>query len=128
MAIPARRRLLLLGQAGDRDDTQLRALVQAAWGVIPFERVIIKEMVPMLRGREVGVLPAIFADELARLGVPAAQVETVASEFEAIRHAFAWASDGDVLVCPVHVDKARILAWLAVLRAQGWEPGMPLPA
>ena len=31
-AIRARRRLLLLGQAGDRDDSALDALARAAWG------------------------------------------------------------------------------------------------
>lgn len=127
LTIPATRRVLLLGQAGDRDDAQLRALVRAAWDVIAFDRVIIKEMVPMLRGRALGALPRIFADELARVGAPPDRVEIAASEFDAIHDAFAWAADGDVLICPVHVEKSRILAWLAVLRAQNWRPGAPLP-
>ena len=127
LTIPATRRVLLLGQAGDRDDAQLRALVRAAWDVIAFDRVIIKEMVPMLRGRALGALPGIFADELSRLGAPPDRVEIAASEFDAIHDAFAWAANGDVLVCPVHVEKTRILAWLAALRARDWRPGAPLP-
>ncbi len=126
--IPATRRLLMLGQAGDRDDLQLRALVRAAWDVTAFDRVIIKEMEPMLRGRSVGEMPAIFSDELSRVGAPPERVEIVASEFEAVQHAFAWAADGDVLVCPVHAEKARILAWLMLLRTNDWRPGTPFPA
>lgn len=126
-ALPATRRLLVLGQAGNRDDSQLRALVNAAWSVTHFDRVIIKEMERMLRGRALGELPAVFTDELRRLGVPSDQVEVAPSEFEAMRRAFAWAREGDVLVCPVHTDKQLVLEWLARVRDARWLPGMTLP-
>lgn len=126
-AMSATRRLLVLGQAGNRDDSQLRALVDAAWSVTHFDRVIIKEMERMLRGRAVGEVPAVFIDELNRLGVPRDRVEIAPSEFEAIRRAFAWARDGDVLVCPVHTDKQVVLEWLARVRNAQWQTGMPLP-
>src|SRR5262249_13047116 len=41
-AMPARRRLVLLGQAGDRTDEDIRGLARAAWTLHP-DRVVIKE-------------------------------------------------------------------------------------
>ncbi len=125
--LPAQRRLLVIGQAGDRDDALLRALADAAWSVMPFDRVIIKEMVEMLRGRAAGEIPAVLRDELLRVGAQADAIDVAPSEFEAIRRAFAWSRDGDVLVCPVHADKKTALAWLARLGEAGWAPGLPLP-
>ncbi len=126
-SLSSRRRLLVLGQAGDRDNEQLRALVRAAWSVTPFDRVIVKEMPALLRGRSLGDVPAVFVDALRALGVPDARIDVAPSELVAIRHALEWARDGDVLVCPVHIDKALILALLEQLRALGWRAGDTLP-
>jgi UDP-N-acetylmuramyl tripeptide synthase len=126
-SFPAVRRLLVLGQAGNRDDEQLRALVHAAWSVMPFDHVIIKEMTTMLRGRAIGDIPAVLADELSRMGVPAASIEVAPGELEAVRRAFAWAQDGDLLVCPVHIEKKVVLDWMARMGESGWRAGSPLP-
>jgi len=127
LAFPASRRLLILGQAGNRDDTQLRALVGAALDASSFDRVIIKEMERMLRGRAIGEMPRVFRDELSRRGVPDVSIEVAPSELDAVRRASAWARDGDVIVCPVHIEKQAVLALLARMRETGWTPGMPLP-
>ena len=66
-SIPAARRLVLLGQAGDRTDAEIRALAAAVWSMRP-DRIVIKEMDSYLRGREPGEIPALFRAELARLG------------------------------------------------------------
>ena len=126
-SMPAKRRLLVLGQAGNRDDAQLRALVRAAWDVTTFDHVIIKELPTMLRGRPLGQIPGIFADELRRLGVLDAHVEVAPGELDAVTRAMAWAQEGDVLVCPVHVEKGAVLEWLARLGAVRWQPGTHLP-
>jgi UDP-N-acetylmuramyl tripeptide synthase len=126
-AIPSKRRLLLLGQAGNRDDEQIRALARSAWSVTPFDRIIVKEETELLRGRTAGDVPGLLVDELARLGVPKNSVEVAPSELEALKRAFAWARHGDLLVCPIHVDKATVLAWLGILNASGWTVGSPLP-
>ena len=49
-ALPARRRLVLIGQAGDRPDGAIRALARAAFSLRP-DRVVLKEMERYLRGR-----------------------------------------------------------------------------
>ena len=41
--LPAKRRLVLLGQAGDRDDESIRSLVKETWKAKP-DRIVIKEM------------------------------------------------------------------------------------
>lgn len=126
-ATPARRRALLLGQAGNRDDPQLRALARAAVEAVHFDRVIIKEELALLRGREPGDVPRVLADELLRLGVPPDQIELVPSELDGVQRAFAWAEDGDLLVCPIHAEKAEVLAWLTRLASAGWHVGDPVP-
>lgn len=125
---PAKRRLLLLGQAGNRDDNQLRALVRAAWKVAPFHRVVIKEMARLLRGRTAGDIARVLADELLALGLAKSQVEIAENEFAAVRRALAWARDGDLLVLPIHLEKAAIFAWFGELEAKGWKAGESLPA
>ncbi len=112
MSFPATRRVLLLGQAGNRDDDQLRALVQAALSVTSFDHVIIKDMPTLLRGRAPGDVPRVIAAELARLGVPGARVEIVEGELAAVRRAVESARDGDVLVLPVHADQQGVLTLL----------------
>ena len=126
-AIPAERRLLLLGQAGNRDDDEIRDLARVAMRALPFDYVIIKEELKLLRGRAEGDVPRLLRDELARLGVSSDRVETTRDELVAMRRAFAWARQGDLLVCPIHVDKADVLAWLGRVTAAHWEPGMPVP-
>ncbi|WP_373060234.1 Mur ligase family protein [Gemmatimonas sp.] len=126
-AVPATRRGLVLGNAGDRDDDQLRALARAAWSVAPFERVIVKEMVSLLRGRPAGELPALLVDELRRVGAPTNCVSISASEFEAVHELLAWAQVGDVLVVPTHAERGRVTGYLEQLRTIGWRAGDSLP-
>ena len=123
----AKRQLLLLGQAGNRDDEQLRELARAAWNVMHFDRVIIKEMPSMLRGRSAGEVSRVLMDELLELGAPRERMDVIEGELTAIRRAFAWARDGDLLVCPVHVEKEAVLAWLGRLSEAKWRPGALLP-
>lgn len=126
-SMPATRRLLLLGQAGNRDDEEIRDLARVAMRRLSFDRVIIKEELKLLRGRSEGDVPRILCDELDHLGVPHENVEITRDEVIAMRRAFEWSRAGDLLVCPIHVDKADILAWLGRVAAAGWTPGSPVP-
>ena len=103
-ALPARRRLVLIGQAGDRSDEAIRALARAALGLRP-DRVVLKEMERYLRGRRPGEIPALMADELIRLGVAPEAVSRPGGEVAAVRDALAWARPGDVLLLTVHQDR-----------------------
>jgi cyanophycin synthetase len=125
-SLPARRRLIMLGQAGDRSDEAIRELARSALAIRP-DRVVLKEMDQYLRGRRPGEIPDLMADELARQGVPAEQVRRPGSEVASVRDALAWAQPGDVLLLAVHQDRPAVMALLDHLRASGWRPGAPLP-
>jgi cyanophycin synthetase len=113
--LPAKRRLLLLGQAGDRDDAALRELARTAWSLRP-DRIVLKELPSMLRGRAPGEVTDLLANELRRLGAPAESLERAGSDIEAVEKALAWAKPGDLLVLLVHTDRDTVLARLRNFR------------
>ena len=125
-ALPARRRLVLLGQAGDRTDASVRELAREAWMLRP-DRVVIKEMERYLRGRRVGEIPALLADEFSRLGAPSDAIALPGSELDAVRHALAWSRPGDLLLLAVHQDRPQVQALMETLRTSEWQPGSPVP-
>ncbi len=125
-ALPARRRLVLIGQAGDRPDEAIRALARAAFGLRP-DRVVLKEMERYLRGRRPGEIPDLMADELIGLGMAPEAVSRPGGEVAAVRDALAWARPGDVLLLTVHQDRTVVMALLELLRAEGWRAGEVVP-
>jgi len=124
--LPGRRRLLLvLGQAGDRSDEAIRDLARTAWSIRP-DRIIVKELPEMLRGRSEGEVPAILEDELRRLGAPEESLGRASNEIEAVREALAWARPGDQLVLLVHTQRDAVFELLGRLRDSGWSAGQPV--
>jgi UDP-N-acetylmuramyl tripeptide synthase len=124
--LPGERRLLVLGQAGDRDDEAIRDLARAAWPLRP-DRIVVKELPEMLRGRGPGEVPAVLRNELLRLGAPPESVTSADTELEAIREALNWARPGDSLILLAHTQRDEVLALLDRLRDAGWRAGEPLP-
>jgi cyanophycin synthetase len=125
-AMPARRRLVMLGQAGDRTDEAIRELARAAWTAGP-DRVVIKEMERYLRGRGAGEIPALLADEFSKLGLPPGAIARPGSELDGVRDALAWARPGDLLLLAVHQDRPQVHALMETLRTSGWQAGSPVP-
>ncbi|GJG87062.1 hypothetical protein tb265_22430 [Gemmatimonadetes bacterium T265] len=126
-AWPAERRLLLLGQAGDRDDAALDALAAAAWGGGRVDRVVLKELPTMWRGRAPGEVPARLREALRRAGAPDDAVADAPSEVDGVRAALAWARAGDLLLLPLHESREAVVRWLEALARAGWRAGEPLP-
>ena len=124
--LPAKRRLVLVGQAGDRNDEAIRALARAAWELHP-DYVIVKDMEGYLRGRAPGEVPGLLADEFIRLGLPETALSRAGPEVAAVREALEWAREGDLLVLAVHEDRRAVVALLESLIAQRWQAGEPLP-
>jgi UDP-N-acetylmuramyl tripeptide synthase len=110
--LSAARRLVLIGQAGDRDDDAIRALARSACAVQP-DRVIIKEMASYLRGRPEGQIPALMREEFELAGIPAAAITVSQGELAGVREALAWAREGDLLVLTVHAERPAVLELLA---------------
>ncbi|HEX7337822.1 MAG TPA: Mur ligase family protein [Gemmatimonadales bacterium] len=125
--LPGGRRLIMLGQAGDRGDEAIRHLARAAWSLRP-DRVMIKDMAEYLRGRAPGEVPSLLSDEFTRLGVDDAAITRVGRDVEGVRQALAWARPGDLLIMAVHQDRSEIMALLGRLQAAEWRAGQALPA
>ena len=125
-ALPAQRRLLLLGQAGDRDNNSIKelALVAARQGL---DRIIIKELHKYLRGREEGEVPRLLEATLREAGMPSEALARAADEMQAVRDALDWARTGDLLRLPLHTHRDEVLALLSSLVERGWRPGEELP-
>lgn len=96
-AIPATRRVLCFGQAGDRPDELIRQMVRDAWS-IGLDRVIVSELADYHRGREHGEVFAVIEDELLACGADAAQIVHFEDEQESFNAALNWAESGDLVI------------------------------
>jgi cyanophycin synthetase len=118
-AMPARRRIVVLGQAGDRDDESIRSLARETWTWRP-DRVILKEMERYLRGRQPGEATSLIREEFIRLGASPRIFTQAPSEYAAVELALAEARPGDLVLLPVHAERERVLA---LMEARSNGPG-----
>lgn len=121
-ALPGGRRLIVLGQAGDRSDDDLRDLAAAALAMRP-DVVLVKELAEMLRGRPLGEVPRVLVAALRDLGVPDGAIERVDDELAGTRRALELAAEGDVIVLPIHKQREAVVALLRGLSETGWRAG-----
>ena len=126
-ALPAERRLVLIGQAGDRSDTAIRDLARIVWQARP-DRIVIKEMRKYLRGREAGEIPRLIGAELLAEGAPSEALQHADSELDGVRRALEWAAPGDLLLVLTHESRDEVLQLFARLEETGWRPGRSLPS
>jgi cyanophycin synthetase len=103
----------VLGQAGNRQNSEIEALARAVAQFQP-DLIVIKEDEAYLRGRELGEIPRLIHAALRGAGLPEAALPMRPSELEAVRCALEWARPGDVLALPVHAPATRA-AVLALL-------------
>jgi cyanophycin synthetase len=119
---------LVLGQAGNREDADIRELAAVAASFQP-DRVVLKDIDGFMRGRSTGEVAGILRDALIARGVLAAAVVECLDEIDAVRALLDWARDGDMLVLPTHGTQARqaVVALLDQLQATHWIAGSDLP-
>jgi len=96
-AIPAERRVLCFGQAGDRTDGLIRELARDAWA-IGLDRVVISELARYHRGREHGEVYGLIRDELLRAGASDEQIAYHQEEVDSLQDAIDWARPGDLII------------------------------
>jgi UDP-N-acetylmuramyl tripeptide synthase len=120
--------MLLLGQAGNRGDAEIRALAAVAVRFGP-DYIVLKDLAGYLRGREEGGVPVILRAALVESGIPAGHVETELDEFAGVLRLLAAAQPGATLVLPVHVkaNRSRVGPLLDRFATEGWRAGTPLP-
>jgi UDP-N-acetylmuramyl tripeptide synthase len=116
-AIPARRRLLCFGQAGDRTDELIRELARDAWA-IGLDRVVVSELAAYHRGREHGDVFRIIKDELLRSGAEDSQIMHFEEEMESFVSALEWAHPGDLVILLALGGAASIQEHLKALGAK----------
>ena len=110
------RRILMLGQAGDRGDETIRALAAAAWRLAPDE-IVIKEMGQYARGREPGEVAGILRDAFVGAGADPQNIRYEAEELDAVRSAVGLARPGDLVVALVHEDVDAVVSLVGRLAA-----------
>ena len=96
-AVPAKRRALCFGQAGDRTDELIQGLARDAWA-IGLEHVVVSELAAYHRGREHGDVFRIIRDELLRSGADESQIHHFETEMESFMSAIEWAEPGDLVI------------------------------
>ncbi|MGB5257465.1 MAG: Mur ligase family protein [Woeseiaceae bacterium] len=96
-AIPAKRRALCFGQAGDRTDALIQELARDAWA-IGLDRVVVSELAAYHRGREHGEVFDIIQDELEKAGADTSQIAHFETELESFLSAIDWAQPGDLVI------------------------------
>jgi len=96
-AIPAERRALCFGQAGDRPDELIRELARDAWE-IGLDRVVVSELANYYRGREPGDVFNVISDELKKQGATDEQIGHNDEELETLEEALSWAQPGDLVI------------------------------
>ncbi|MGO4774063.1 glutamate ligase domain-containing protein, partial [Lysobacter sp. 2RAB21] len=118
---------IVLGQAGNREDEDIRALAAVVASFRP-DRVVLKDIESFLRGRAPGEVAAILRAELLRQGVPESAIRLCLEEARAAAELLQWAAEGDVLVLPIHNSDARdaVVALLDRLQLGLWRPGLAL--
>lgn len=110
-ALPARRRLVTIGQAGDREDEAILQLAASTWKARP-ERILIKAMTEYLRGREEGEVAGLLESELRRLGAGDEHLQHTGSELETAQSAIDWAEPGDLVLLIIHSHRDEVTAFL----------------
>ena len=96
-AIPAKRRALCFGQAGDRTDGLIRELARDAWA-IGLDLVVVSELAAYHRGREQGEVFDLIRDELRKAGADASGIWHFDTEMESFLSAIGWARPGDLVI------------------------------
>lgn len=99
-ALPARRRVVLFGQAGDRGDDDIRALARRVRVLEP-ARVVAVEIPTYRRGRDEFEVPELIRGELVAAGLDPDAVIVAPTPLDGVRRAVEIARAGDVLMLMV---------------------------
>jgi cyanophycin synthetase len=119
---------LLLGQAGNRDDADVRQLAIVAARHRP-DRIVLKDIAGYMRGRVPGEIAEILRAALIAADVSTDALLTLLDEVEAARSLLQWARAGDVVALPVHASAARsaLTSLLNRMEVEQWNAGEPVP-
>lgn len=104
----AKRRILLMGQAGDRLDKDIMEMTRAGCSMSP-DHLMICEMPGYERGREVGEAAAIIRKAALESGMEAGAITHYDSPSAATEHALKTAQPGDLLILLALTQREKVL-------------------
>ncbi len=107
-SMPAKRRLVLLGQAGDRSDELIKGLTNSALLASP-DCLVVCEMEAYLRGRSLGEIPDLIKQHAIDSGLQTHQIMKAGSVLEGTQRALDWAQEGDLLLILSLTDREQTL-------------------
>lgn len=107
-AFNADRNIVLMGQAGDRLDTEIEGFVSAACRLQP-DQLLACELPGYERGREAGVVRALVREFAIKEGVPADAVTLFDSPLEGVKKSLSDATEGDCLVLLALTQRDEVL-------------------
>jgi cyanophycin synthetase len=100
-----------VGQAGDRSDEDLYELAKAVQESEP-DRVSLREVPGYERGRAAGEVAAVMRSALLSLGQPDSSIIHHADEVSAMADALDWATEGDLVLHLVHMQRDAVREFL----------------
>lgn len=110
-AMQAKRKFVLMAQAGDRSDEDIRGLARGACAFGP-DVVVVAELDSYRRGREVGEVPAILRAECLKQGVAEANILMVDTPSDGAARIMGLVGPGDLALLLVHSERDRIFQML----------------
>jgi len=93
--LPSRKKYLLIGQAGDRSDQDIKDLTKGAIRFKP-DVVATMDMVDYLRGREMGEIAAIIKDQCIKAGIAASAISHFSSPSQGAKFIIDQLEEGDL--------------------------------
>lgn len=109
--MPANKRIVMFGHAGDRSDQDIRNLTEAVVG-LEAEHYIISELEEYLRGRELGDIPAVVQAALSEHGIAEHASSISRDPLSGAKHALSLAEAGDVILLFVLDQREQVHDWL----------------
>ena len=95
--IESKRRLILMGQAGDRSDAAIVDLVNAAMKAAP-DQMVVSETPGYERGREINEISEVIVKAIKAFGFNEQNIMRTSNPVEGVKKALEWALPGDFLL------------------------------
>lgn len=106
------RMIIVMGQAGDRGDADIRELAVRIAAQKP-AHVVVKQMAEMARGRRPTEVQDLLVAEFLAQSLAPSQIHRAETDLDATKLALALSARGDVLVLLIHAQREEVLELLA---------------
>ena len=114
--LPSRKKYLLIGQAGDRSDQDIRDLTNGALQFNP-DVVVTMDMEDYLRGRDWGEAAGITKEECLKHGVEEGNIPHFKSPPEGAQYIIDQLEEGDLVLLLALAERDKVFAMLEAASA-----------